>query len=104
MYAAGWSRAAVGCELVTLPFPQLAILLGVGQPQPCNTRALLRSLPGDQFLERQAVPLASLVERQQPRVHRGHDFGFADSRPSRCRSWRKVIESQPRPERPDRVG
>ena len=59
----------------------MAILLNAGGAQPRKTVLVDRELPGKEFVDRQRVAAAGLLEREQAAANRGNDFGLAADHP-----------------------
>jgi len=59
----------------------LAILLDAGGAQPGKTVLIDRKLPGQEFVDRQRVAAARLLEGEQAAANRGNDFGLTANNP-----------------------
>src|SRR6187551_1573917 len=97
--AIGWWRTACwrtgggfppAGSVLELPLVEVAIMLDAGHPQALHARAVDRALPAGELLEREVIALENLVDRQQPAVDRGHDFGLAAHDPTLGRRRRQV--------------
>jgi hypothetical protein len=65
-------------------------LLDAGRPQPGETVAINRALPGEKFLDRQHIAAAGFFEREEPAANGCNHFGLATNHPAR-RPWRREI-------------
>jgi hypothetical protein len=52
----------------------LAILLDAGGTQPCKAMLIDGKLPGEEFVDGQSVPAASLLKGEQTATNGGNDF------------------------------
>src|SRR6516225_7992419 len=68
----------------------IAVLLHTRGAQTCQAETVNGMLPGEEFLYRQRVAPAGIVEAQQTAAHRGHDFGLAADYPTACRRRRQI--------------
>ena len=59
----------------------LPILLDTGGPQASQAVLIDRELPRQEFVHRQRVAAASLLEGEQAAANRGNDFGLAADYP-----------------------
>jgi hypothetical protein len=59
----------------------LPILLDTGRPQASQTMLIDRKLPRQEFVHRQRVAAASLLEGEQAAADCGNDFGLAADHP-----------------------
>jgi hypothetical protein len=59
----------------------LAILLDAGGAQPRQAMLIDGKLPGEEFVDRQRVAAASLLEGEQAAAYSGNDFGLAADNP-----------------------
>jgi hypothetical protein len=59
----------------------LPILLDAGGAQASQAMLIDRELPGQEFVHRQRVAAASLLEGEQAAANRGNDFGLAADYP-----------------------
>jgi hypothetical protein len=59
----------------------LAILLDPGGAQPRKAVLIDGKLPGQEFVDRQGVAAAGLLEGEQTAANRGYDFGLAADDP-----------------------
>jgi hypothetical protein len=60
----------------------LAILLDAGGAQPGKAMLVDGKLPGEEFVDRQRVAAAGLLEGEQAAAHSGNDFGLAANDPA----------------------
>ena len=67
----------------TADFPKglLAILLDAGGAQSGKAMLVDGELPGKEFVDRQRVAAASLLEGEQAAADRGNDFGLTANNP-----------------------
>jgi len=59
----------------------LAILLDAGGPQAGQAMLIDGELPGKEFVDRQRVAAAGLLEGEQTAANRGNDFGLPANNP-----------------------
>jgi hypothetical protein len=59
----------------------LAILLDAGRTQPCKAMLIDGKLPGEEFVDGQSVPVASLLEGEQTATNSGDDFSLPANDP-----------------------
>jgi hypothetical protein len=59
----------------------LPVLLDTGGTQPGKTMLIDGKLPGKEFVDRQRVAAASLLEGEQAAANRGNDFGLTADDP-----------------------
>ena len=59
----------------------MAILLDAGGAQSGKAMLIDRKLPGEEFVDRQGVPAAGLLEGKQAATYRGNDFGLTANDP-----------------------
>jgi hypothetical protein len=59
----------------------LAVLLDPGGAQPSQAVLIDRELPGQEFVNRQRVAAAGLLEGEQTAANRGNDLGLATDNP-----------------------
>src|SRR5215469_3990607 len=60
----------------------IPILLHPGGAEAGQTEAIDRMLPSEEFLHRQRIATASLVQTQQSAAHRSDNFGLAPDHPA----------------------
>ncbi|KPH59925.1 hypothetical protein ADT71_22040 [Novosphingobium sp. ST904] len=65
-------------------------MLYPGGAQAGHSFTLDGALPRCQFLESEAVAVASLGDRQEPSVDRSYDFRLTANYPARRVAWRKA--------------
>src|SRR3712207_624623 len=53
-----------------------------------------RLLPAQEFLDREGIAPAGLLEAEEPAAHRGHDLGLAADDPSARRGRGKIGDGQ----------
>ena len=68
----------------------MAILLSAGCAQPGEAMAINRTLPGEEFLDRQHIAAAGFFEREEPAANGCNHFGLATNHPT-CRFRRREI-------------
>jgi hypothetical protein len=59
----------------------LPVLLDTGGTQPGKAMLIDGKLPGQEFVDRQGVAAASLLEGEQAAANRGNDFGLTADNP-----------------------
>ena len=59
----------------------LPVLLNAGGAQPGKAMLIDGKLPGKEFVDRQRVAAASLLEGEQAAANRGNDFGLTADNP-----------------------
>ena len=59
----------------------LSVLLDTGGSQPGKAMLIDGKLPGKEFVDRQRVAAASLLEGEQAAANRGNDFGLTADDP-----------------------
>jgi hypothetical protein len=59
----------------------LPVLLDTGRSQPGKAMLIDGKLPGKEFVDRQRIAAASLLEGEQAAANRGNDFGLAADNP-----------------------
>jgi hypothetical protein len=68
----------------------LAVLLDPGGAQPRKAMLIDGKLPGQEFVDGQRVPAASLLKREQAAANRRNDFGLATDDPSLGSGCRQI--------------
>src|SRR6266496_4460847 len=73
----------------------LAILLNARGAQAGQAVLVDGILPGEEFLDRERVAAAGLLERKQPAAHGSHDLGLAPDDPA-LGAWRRQVGDRQR--------
>src|SRR3954470_8763671 len=94
------NRCPGGSEFL-LALVERLVMLDAGDAQAGHAGAIHGALPAGKLLERQAVALARLVDRQQPAIDRGDHLGLATYDPAGRRAWRQAVQRQRLPEGAD---
>src|SRR5262245_61054978 len=81
----------------------LAVLLDACGPQAGEPVLVDRILPGQEFLDRQRIAAARLLEREQPATDGGHHFGLASNDPALSARCRQIGDRQGAAVRPDNI-
>src|ERR1700722_18449264 len=81
----------------------IAILLDPGGAQAGQAEAVDRVLPAKEFLHRQRVAAAGLVQAEQAAAHGGDHFRLAADHPAARRDRRQIGERQRAPIRADDI-
>src|SRR3977135_4300836 len=81
----------------------LAVLLDARGAQPGKAMLVDGKLPGQEFVHRQGVAAASLLEGEQAAANRGNDFGLAADHPPFGSRRRQIGDRQRTAVRPDDV-
>src|SRR5207302_9947448 len=81
----------------------LPVLLDARGAQPGEAVTVDRILPGEEFLDRQGVTVAGLLERQESAAHGGDDLRFAPDDPAFGTGRRQIRDRQRTAVRPNNV-
>src|SRR6516225_5604323 len=81
----------------------LAVLLDAGGAQAGEAMLVDRILPGEEFLDRQRIAAAGLLERKEPAAHGSNDLGLAPDDPALGPWCRQIGDGQRAAVRPDDV-
>jgi hypothetical protein len=81
----------------------LSVMLNACSAQTREAVLVDRELPAEEFLGRQRVALAGLIEAQETTANGGHHFGLAADHPSPCVGRRKIRNRQRATVRPDDI-
>src|SRR3954471_22282323 len=81
----------------------LAILLNAGGAKPRKTVLVDGKLPGKEFVDRQGVTAAGLLEGQKATANSGDDFSLAADDPAFGAGCRQISDRQRTAVRPDDV-
>jgi hypothetical protein len=81
----------------------LPVLLDARGAQAGEAMLVDRVLPGEEFLDRQRVAAAGLLERKEPAAHGGDDLGLAPDDPALGAWCRQIGDGQRAAVRPDDV-
>jgi len=72
----------VKCQILPgIPVDLLPVLLDTRGAQPGKAMLIDGKLPGKEFVDRQRVAAASLLEGEQTAANRGNDFGLTANNP-----------------------
>ena len=69
-------------------------MLDSGDPEAGHAGPIDRALPAGEFLEGEAVTLASLVDREKAAIDRRHDFRLAPNDPAGGARGRQSLDRQ----------
>src|SRR5262249_47631361 len=81
----------------------LPVLLNARGGQAGKAMLVDRVLPGEEFLDRQRVAAAGLLERKEPAAHGSNDLGLAPDDPALGAWCRQIGDGQRAAVRPDDV-
>jgi hypothetical protein len=71
-------KCEISCQILG---DLLSVLLDTGGSQPGKAMLIDGKLPGKEFVDRQRVTAACLLEGEQAAANRGNDFGLAADNP-----------------------
>src|SRR5258708_6336315 len=69
-----------------------AVILDPRRAQTAQTVAVDRTLPGEEFLDREGVALAGFIDAQDAGPDRGHDFGLPPNHPALDAGRRQIVK------------
>src|SRR5947207_14315594 len=72
----------------------MAIFLGARRAQPCEAVAIDRTLPGEEFIDRQHVAAACFFEREESAANSCNHFGLATNYPTYRPRWWEIVDCQ----------
>jgi hypothetical protein len=80
--------------LTAIPQGPLSILLAARRPQPPETVAFNRTLPGKKFFDRQRITAAGIFKRKKPSYDCSNDFCLSANHPAVCARLRQIGNRQ----------
>src|SRR5438093_2333476 len=84
-----------------LALVQRFVMLNARDAKARHAGTINRALPRGEFLERETIAFAGLVDREQTTVHGGYDFRLATNDPTGRRRGRQRVQRQELAERAD---